>query len=408
MLTMLALGAVWCALQEPERRWQWLVAASAAYGLAVGARSSLMFGGIILLAPVVQAWRERRQIGAVLMAATVPITLIGLGLLLYNELRFGNLLEFGWHYQLTWERQMTRQMFSLRFLWFNFCVYFLEPAHWSMGFPYVHHTSLPPVPAGYAQVTRPFGVLTNIPLVWLALAAPLTRRSRSGQAASVLRLFVAATALLVGVCALTLGVFCTSNFRYEVDFLPALVLLAVIGIFGLERVVADRPVWRRAARCGWGLLLGFSVAFNLLASVEHYAEAHNDLGNALEPTGRWQEAIGQFEQAVRLQPNFADAHYNLGFTLHNLGRLPEAIGEYREALRLQPEFAFGHIIWKCLVAGREGTGSHRRIRRGAGINPGRRGTLLSGGCLDQAGPDDGGCGAIRAGTGVPAGLYRSV
>ena len=65
------------------------------------------------------------------------------------------------------------------------------------------------------------------------------------------------------------------------EFLPALVLLAVVGILGLERALAGQPVWRRAVRWGWGLLLGFSVAFNLLASVEHCAEAHYNLGTAL-------------------------------------------------------------------------------------------------------------------------------
>ena len=64
MLTMLALGAIWCALHETERRWRWLAAASVAYGLAVGARPSLLFGAIILLVPVAQAWRERRRIVA--------------------------------------------------------------------------------------------------------------------------------------------------------------------------------------------------------------------------------------------------------------------------------------------------------------------------------------------------------
>ena len=40
-LTMLALGAVWCALHEPARQGRWLAAASLAYGLAVGARPSV-------------------------------------------------------------------------------------------------------------------------------------------------------------------------------------------------------------------------------------------------------------------------------------------------------------------------------------------------------------------------------
>ena len=103
----------------------------------------MLFGAVILLVPVVQAWRERRKIGAVLMAAIGPIILIGLGLMLYNALRFDNPFEFGVRYQLAGERQVTRQFFSLRYLWFNFRVYFLEPARWSGRFPFVHDITVP-------------------------------------------------------------------------------------------------------------------------------------------------------------------------------------------------------------------------------------------------------------------------
>jgi tetratricopeptide (TPR) repeat protein len=197
----------------------------------------------------------------------------------------------------------------------------------------------------------------------------------------VLRWFVTAVALLSGICALTLGLFSGAAARYEVDFLPDLVLLAVIGILSLERALAptsesgqaDRPVWRRALRWGWGLLLGFSLAFNLLACVERraeaqdslgrvllsqarvpdaiarfeqalrinpdLAEAHSDLGAALAQTGRIKEAIAHFEQALRINSNLAEAHYNLGNALAQVGRVPEAIAQYEQALRINPDDA---------------------------------------------------------------------
>jgi tetratricopeptide (TPR) repeat protein len=343
MLTMLALAAIWCALHKPERRCCWLAAASVAYGLAVGARPNLLFGAVILLVPVAHAWREsrsRRLSG--LLAATGPILLIGLGLMLYNARRFDNPFEFGMRYALAGVRQVTQQNFSLRYLWFNFRVYFLEPVHWNTRSPFVHGITVPPVPAGYAQVRNPFGVPTNIPLVWLALVVPLAWRNRSGQAASVLRWFVMAAALLFGMCALTLGLFCGASFRYEVDFLPALLLLAVVGILGLERALVDQPTWRRAARWGWGLLLGFSVAFNLLASVDYYAEAHNNLGSNLFQAGKISEAVGHYQQALRLKPDYADALNNLGVAVARLGRLQEAMGHWEQALRVDPDYSEAH------------------------------------------------------------------
>jgi tetratricopeptide (TPR) repeat protein len=359
MLTMLALAAIWRALHEPERRWRWLAAASVVYGLAVAARPSLLFGAVILLVPVVQAWRERRPRRlSELMSATGPILLIGLGLMLYNARRFDSPFEFGQHYQLTAIRADTEQFFSLHYLWFNFRVYFLEPTRWGARSPFVRGITVPPLPAGYELVRNPFGVLTNIPLVWLALAVPLAWRRQSAQAASILRWFVLAVALLFGICALTVGLFSSANFRYEMDFLPALLLLAVGGILGLERVLAptagsgqastsesgqaDRLGWRRAARWGWGLLLGFSVAFNLLASVGYYAEAHNSLGITLARLGGQQEAMEHWKRALQIKPDYAEVHNNMGVVLMKAGKLEEAMEHWEQAIRIDPDYADPH------------------------------------------------------------------
>jgi tetratricopeptide (TPR) repeat protein len=339
MLTMLSLGAVWCALHEPERRWKWLMAASVAYGLAVGARPSLLFGGLILLVPVVCAWQERRQIWAALLAAIIPITLIGFGLMLYNALRFDNPFEFGMRYQLNGYRQTTEQFFSPHFLWFNFLVNFLEPARWSTRFPFVHKAATPPLPSGYTEVQDAFGVLTNIPLAWLALAVPLAWRERPDQGRGALRWFVTAVCLLFGMCALTLGFFCTAAGRYQLEFLPALLLLAVIGILSLERALADWPFWRRLVRCGWGVLLGFSVAFTALVSVENYAYAGGSIGRILAAKGQVPEAIRVFENVVRIKPDYAEGHHDLGMALWQAERRQEAMQEYEYALRLKPDYA---------------------------------------------------------------------
>src|SRR5579859_313626 len=207
MFTMLALGAVWCALHEPGRQSRWLAAASVAYGLAVGARPSLLLGAVVLLTPVAQAWPDWRRAWKLLIAATIPIALIGIGLMLYNYSRFDNPLEFGIRYQLTGQPQVTQRFFSLHYLWFNFRAYFLQPARWSAHFPFVHEAIVLPVPAGHGGVEAAFGILTNIPLAWLALASPFAWRSRSAQATSILRWFVVEAVLFFVICALTICLF---------------------------------------------------------------------------------------------------------------------------------------------------------------------------------------------------------
>ncbi len=376
MLTMLAFGAIYCALHEPDRGWLWGAAASVAYGLALGARPTLVFGAIILLAPVVQQWRQRRTVWPVLLAATVPITLIGFGLMLYNARRFDSPFEFGIHYQLLADQRAPQQFFSWRYLWFNFRVYFLEPVRWRRHFPFVRDIAVPHLPVGHGAVESHFGILSNIPVVWLALALPLAWHGRTGESRSRLHGFIAVAALFLGVCVLITHLYYYTANRFEMEILPTLVLLAVIGILGLERALADQMDWRRAARCGWSVLLGFSVAFNLLASVERcanaydsagtsmhelgktpetmelyqqalridpdYADAHNKLANALAQTGKMEEAIAHYEQALRIDPDYADAHNNLATALAQTGKMEEAIAHYEQALRIKPDLADVH------------------------------------------------------------------
>ena len=53
---------------------------------------------------------------------------------------------------------------------------------------------------------------------------------------------------------------------------------------------------------------------------------------------RINEAIGHFQAALRLDPNYADAHVNLGVALSQLpGRIPEAIAHLEAADRIQPD-----------------------------------------------------------------------
>ncbi|MGD0651502.1 MAG: tetratricopeptide repeat protein [Verrucomicrobiia bacterium] len=70
--------------------------------------------------------------------------------------------------------------------------------------------------------------------------------------------------------------------------------------------------------------------------------AHHNLGIALGQAGRIQEAIGHWEQALRIKPDYARTHYNLGIALGQVGKLADAIVHYEQALRIKPDFAEAH------------------------------------------------------------------
>lgn len=68
-----------------------------------------------------------------------------------------------------------------------------------------------------------------------------------------------------------------------------------------------------------------------------------NLGLYLQNMGKWDEAINQYQAALKLNPEYTDARLNLGVALFRKGQLNEAIEQYQAALKLRPEYADAHI-----------------------------------------------------------------
>jgi Flp pilus assembly protein TadD len=49
--------------------------------------------------------------------------------------------------------------------------------------------------------------------------------------------------------------------------------------------------------------------------------------------------VEQYREAIRKEPATAEAHHNLGVALDKLGRLDEAAVQFLDALRLKPDYA---------------------------------------------------------------------
>jgi hypothetical protein len=65
--------------------------------------------------------------------------------------------------------------------------------------------------------------------------------------------------------------------------------------------------------------------------------AMSNLGLALHTTGRQEEAIASYRQALLLAPDHPEIRYNLGNACLELGRLDEALAAYDAALAVQPD-----------------------------------------------------------------------
>jgi hypothetical protein len=277
---MIGLWATERALHsEPPHRW--LALASAAIGLAVGARPVyLPAGATVLIAGLGMArisagrwvnWRDarwRRTMGA----ALIPITLVGLGLALYNWLRFGNPLEFGLRYVMNGYAQAQQKFeFTWSYLRYGIRLYWLAPANWSHFFPYVLPVAPPTAPAGVLGIEDPYGILPNLPFVawgcgWGCLAwAGGVRREWPRS----LVLWLGGAAFAVVSMSVLLASFNGFTNRYMIDFVPGLALLAGIGLMAAAEARRELKVILRACQpLTYGLLL-YSATFAVLASLRH-------------------------------------------------------------------------------------------------------------------------------------------
>lgn len=69
------------------------------------------------------------------------------------------------------------------------------------------------------------------------------------------------------------------------------------------------------------------------------AKAHFNLANTMAKKGRLADALIEYQNAVRLAPNYEKGLYGLAWCLENLGRREEAIEIYKRILQLNPQNA---------------------------------------------------------------------
>jgi hypothetical protein len=68
----------------------------------------------------------------------------------------------------------------------------------------------------------------------------------------------------------------------------------------------------------------------------------NNLGNALQFQGRFEEAVACYSDALTAKPRYAEVFNNLGGSLRALGYLEEALTCFDRALACDPEYAEAH------------------------------------------------------------------
>jgi len=321
-----------------RRRWGFYLLALAAFAAALLSKPVVVALPLVVL---LLLWWRRGRLDRVDAGAVAPMLLLSLlaGLAaMHVERLYGGARGGNWQLPL-----LDRFLLSGRALWF-YVGKLLWPAELVPIYPRWQID-----PGALGQYLYPLAAVAVLAGLWLA-------RRRLGRGPFVAAAsFALLLAPLIGFFNVSyhLNSYVADHFQHHGA--PALIALFAAGAAALPRRV---PRFRRAAPLAAGLLLlGLALSSNRYARAFASEEARcrdtlaknptawlamNNLGVALNAQGKFAEAAGWFEKAIRTRPPYPEAESNLGVALVGLGKPQAAIEHYHAALSVWADNPLAH------------------------------------------------------------------
>jgi tetratricopeptide (TPR) repeat protein len=126
----------------------------------------------------------------------------------------------------------------------------------------------------------------------------------------------------------------------------AVVLFCLICIWTVKLATVDIDSTQAAVP---GQVVAGQDSANIEEAIQNYKEAirtnpnnfdaYFDLGGCYSALGRDEESMEANKQAIKIRPDYAFAHIALGLDYYNLGRYQEAIETYNYAIQIDPSVA---------------------------------------------------------------------
>jgi tetratricopeptide (TPR) repeat protein len=135
--------------------------------------------------------------------------------------------------------------------------------------------------------------------------------------------------------------------RYRLPLVPFVMLFAAGGVVWLGEAFGRRTTAKRSSASPRVRAMSVMAAA-LVAAVSNWplhtaasqqAITENNLGAALQESGRYDDAIERYRRALTFNPGYAPAMNNLGTALRAAGRVDEAVAVFDQALTIDPKNA---------------------------------------------------------------------
>jgi hypothetical protein len=242
--------------------------AGLSFGLAIGARPHLGIAAVAVL--VLLLFQGRSFFRKDMLAFIAPVILCGLAILAYNYARFDNPLEFGTRYLMGGDAYRNFHLSPSNFV---HGVYYLLlcPPELVPEFPFVRLALGDPLDSFTRDLTTNYflepigGVLTVCPLILVVFLVPVWRELWTNHRA-VFGLLAAMLATVAGTVLVLIAVPFSSQ-RYDVDFLPYLLLVACVAASLLLTTIRPKSL-RIAAMIGVTAMLLYSITANLALGIQ--------------------------------------------------------------------------------------------------------------------------------------------
>lgn len=264
-----ALAASFTSLQPGRRPAPWLALASLACGLMVASRASHAAAVLLLVPPALAVLRgdrgaaatgapgaaARPPTAAICAAVGLPLGVVLLGLMAFNQARFGSPFEFGLRYQQFGQDRRGQALFSLGWLGEHLFTHFFNRPLLDARFPFLSN-----------QPTT-VGALVFLPFDWFALLVPLGLAAQRGDDRRRFAAIVSAAAIATLGILLVTASFYLVIARHAVDFLLPLSWLAGLGLLSAAHTLRDRPAACRVLAVVASVLATVSILCTLCGSM---------------------------------------------------------------------------------------------------------------------------------------------